>query len=111
MWEIYDARQTAITHLAKLQPPLTAVEKITLAKEYFIMDWLRSGYEELVSRASPPTDEEAEQITFKSAMAVARAREQFRSAGSAADTVGKVFEVELKEVKGASERYTPPATS
>ena len=117
MWEIYDARQIAITHLTKLQPPMTAVEKIVLAKEYFVEEWMRGGYEELVNRPSTLSDDEAEQISWKSAMKISRIREAvqlrprsgssglFGAAPSVSTDVSKAFEEELKEVKAAGENY------
>ena len=113
MWEIYDVRQIAITHLTKLQPPMTSIEKIVLAKQYFVEEWLRAGYEELVNRPSTLSDDEAEQISWKSAMWVCRIREgQSRkygtTAASVSNAVNKAFEVELKEVKAASENYRSP---
>jgi len=121
MWEIYDVRQIAITHLTKLQPPMTSVEKIVLAKEYFVEEWLRAGYGELVNRPSTISDDEAEQISWKSAMWVCRIREEVQRPAAdgmrqgsmfgydtttrVSTAVSKAFEEELKEVKCASENY------
>ena len=110
MWEIYDVRQIAIAHLTKLRPPMTSVEKIVLAKEYFVEEWLRAGYEELVSRSSTLSDDEAEQISWKSAMWVCRIREEVQRSSyditaRVTTAVSKAFEEELKEMKSASENY------
>lgn len=107
MWRMHDIRETAIKRLAETQ--LLAVERIVLGREYCVVQWLYSGYEELVQRSSFLTDEEAEQIGCKSAMAVCRAREKVRPgyvrSYDIPDVVGDIFGVEFLAARHGSLPY------
>ncbi|KAF8069058.1 hypothetical protein FPV67DRAFT_1780435 [Lyophyllum atratum] len=110
LWEMDKLRELAIT---KLTAATTAIEKIVLAKEYYVPQWLRSGYQELVDREEMLSIEDSDKIGYISALRVFQVREDklrrtYRGYGfGSADalTVEKVFEVELADADAHYKTY------
>ncbi|CDO76777.1 hypothetical protein BN946_scf184978.g6 [Trametes cinnabarina] len=71
-------RQYAIRELSARRSSLLAVDAIVLAREYDIPSWLGPAYADLVRRAGPLSEDEAEQLGARTAAQVARAREVLR---------------------------------
>ncbi|KAF5379189.1 hypothetical protein D9615_006037 [Tricholomella constricta] len=110
MWEMDKVRELAITNLTS--SGMGSVEKIVLAKEFHVPQWLRSGYQELVNRQEMLSMEESERISYKSATGVFQVRESTRNRnqgyyGGMAKvlTIEGVFEVELAMEKAYYETY------
>jgi hypothetical protein len=112
------ARQLAIKYLTGMS--MEAIERIVCAKEYFVADWLRTGYVALAQRAQKITPEEAEQIGWRSALFACHVREEAITihgrgsgrayAGMAGDheirnIVDRIFADELREVRLEGEPY------
>ncbi|KAG5641738.1 hypothetical protein DXG03_004310 [Asterophora parasitica] len=110
MWEMEKIRELAIDKLTSIR--MIPVEKIVLAKEYHVPQWLRSGYQELVDRGEMPTTEEARKISFESATGIFQIRESTmrgRNYGNGSTfTVEGVFEAELVvEERWQKDHFTP----
>jgi hypothetical protein len=73
MWELLDIRALAIKALSELN--MSAVDKVTLARECKVTEWLLVGYEEIAKREKTITNEEAERLGWQAAFRLLRARE------------------------------------
>jgi hypothetical protein len=75
MWNFSDLR----THLLPLAKTLVnGIEKIILARELGIQDWLVPAYLNLCQRPEPLTVEEATKLGIHSVLMISRLREEFR---------------------------------
>ncbi|EAU81191.1 hypothetical protein CC1G_11273 [Coprinopsis cinerea okayama7 len=61
-WYFNDLRKVAIAELSKNKVEMDPIQRVCLAKAYHVYDWLLEGYEALVEREEPITEEEGEQI-------------------------------------------------
>ncbi|KAG2006793.1 hypothetical protein CC2G_014539 [Coprinopsis cinerea AmutBmut pab1-1] len=59
-WYFNDLRKVAIDELSEVE--MDPIQRVCLAKAYHVYDWLLEGYEELVEREDPITEEEGEKI-------------------------------------------------
>ncbi|KAF5365175.1 hypothetical protein D9758_005360 [Tetrapyrgos nigripes] len=78
LWEFLELRMSTVDKLSSSQPPMTAWEKIELGRRYFVHNWLRSGYVDLVSQPETLSKEEAETIGYAAAFSISRLREESR---------------------------------
>lgn len=79
MWSFSDLRD----HLLPLvKDALGCVDKIVLAREAGIQEWLAPAYVELCQRAEPINMEEATKLGMHSTVMINRMREQFRPSQS-----------------------------
>lgn len=76
MWGFSDIRERAKQELSKKELGMGTVEKIECARRFEIKEWLLEGFNELLQRADPITDEEAEHLGWKTVAKVARLRER-----------------------------------
>ncbi|KAJ7812017.1 hypothetical protein B0H14DRAFT_2858385 [Mycena olivaceomarginata] len=74
-WRFIDARNLAIQQLHS-RPDLEGVERIQLAQQYDVADWLRMGYIHLVQREHGMSQDEARKIGWEIAFHLCQAREQ-----------------------------------
>jgi hypothetical protein len=74
-WRFIDARNLAIQQL-RSRPDLEDVERIQLAQQYDIADWLRMGYIHLVQRKGGISQDEARKIGWETAFHLCQARER-----------------------------------
>jgi len=103
MWEMDKVRGLAISQLTNAG--MGSVEKIVLAKELHVPQWLRSGYQELVDRDEVPSMEDSDRIGYPSAIRVFHVREDrlrrvnrgHRYGYGDALTVENIFREELAE--------------
>ena len=65
MWELLDIRELAIKGLSKTN--MIPVDKILLARECKVPDWLIVGYEEIAKRTETITDADAERLGWQAA--------------------------------------------
>ncbi|GLB42213.1 hypothetical protein LshimejAT787_1102280 [Lyophyllum shimeji] len=73
MWEMSKIRALAIARLSAIG--MGSVEKIVLAKEFHVPQWLRSGYQELVDQTEMLSLEDCDKIDYPSAIRIFRMRE------------------------------------
>ncbi|KAF7309187.1 hypothetical protein MKEN_01121300 [Mycena kentingensis (nom. inval.)] len=73
MWEFWDIRRTAIEVLTRR--PIDDVERVVLAKDYHVTDWLRTAYQGLLRREKNLTMGDAERIGWQSAFQISHIRE------------------------------------
>ncbi|KAH6907054.1 hypothetical protein BKA70DRAFT_1105019, partial [Coprinopsis sp. MPI-PUGE-AT-0042] len=62
LWLFNDLRKLAITHLSLTE--MDAIDRICLAKEYKVYDWLLQGYEQIVERLLTLDDPDGEPMTL-----------------------------------------------
>jgi hypothetical protein len=77
MWEFLDIRDRAIKELSKVE--LSTMNKILLARECNVVDWLLSGYQEIIRRPAHACIEleEAERLGWETAFRLLKVREAF----------------------------------
>ncbi|RDB27006.1 hypothetical protein Hypma_004969 [Hypsizygus marmoreus] len=75
MWNFYELHSMAVETLttATMDP----LDRIIVAKTYKIPQWLRTGYNQLITRENPLTPEEGAKVEMTTAMTIAQAREDF----------------------------------
>ncbi|KAF9457589.1 hypothetical protein BDZ94DRAFT_1314051 [Collybia nuda] len=78
-WHFDVLRKLALSQLTSVV--MNPVERVVLAKQFNMWQWLRSGYESLVTRPEMISLEEAERIGYSTVHALYRTREE-RSRGS-----------------------------
>ncbi|GLB40856.1 hypothetical protein LshimejAT787_0900710 [Lyophyllum shimeji] len=117
MWNFRNIRQLAISKLS-LDTGIDPVDKVVLAKEYKVPDWLLAGYHELVKRSTPITPLEAARLGLETTVYLFHVREDVCSSEFAyysgykrredqnfMEQVKKAFKKELKEVEAAHVEY------
>jgi hypothetical protein len=90
MWELAEVREKAIAELSSLMPGdfhHLLFDKIMLAKECKVRQWLIDGYVELVVRQRIISVEEAEVLGWETAARLLRVREEYRIDPSASSTL------------------------
>jgi hypothetical protein len=102
LWMFKELRAGAIWRLNLRTSPF---ERVLLAKQYNVPQWLRSGYEALVRRTEMLSLEEARQLGYQSAFLVCQAREEWAGARKSrlgrrgsqviSDAIDRVFKEEL----------------
>ena len=77
MWEFIDIRARAIQELSKFG--MSTMDKIFLARECNVGDWLLSGYQEIIRRPAKACidSEDAEQLGWETAFRLLKVREKF----------------------------------
>ncbi|KAF8066541.1 hypothetical protein FPV67DRAFT_1195147 [Lyophyllum atratum] len=117
MWNFRNIRHLAIAKLS-LDITIHPVDKVVLAKEYKVPDWLLAGYHELVKRSAPIAPAEAVRLGLETTVLLFHVREDICSSEFAyysgykrredqnfMEQVKKVFKKELKEVEAAHAVY------
>ncbi|KAG2006792.1 hypothetical protein CC2G_014538 [Coprinopsis cinerea AmutBmut pab1-1] len=109
-WLFNDLRKIAIDELSKIR--MDPVQRVCLAKAYDVYDWLVSGYEELVERHDPITEEEGHEIGMGVALRLCGiALRRLRGSGVALVTNGQRgdilngFAEEMENIRGVQGRY------
>jgi hypothetical protein len=67
--------------LAAIPPLASPVDKLVLARTYSLTDWISSTYVDLLEREEDLTEEEAERMTIKDIVAIAKGRRVIRTSG------------------------------
>ncbi|KAH6885483.1 hypothetical protein BKA70DRAFT_1337585 [Coprinopsis sp. MPI-PUGE-AT-0042] len=75
-WHFEHMRKTAIAQLERL--PLTPVEKVLLGRQFYVSEWLLSGYKRLVRQETPIAVEDAKEIGFETSLRLYLCRESQR---------------------------------
>ncbi|KAL4068136.1 hypothetical protein J3A83DRAFT_3816544 [Scleroderma citrinum] len=81
MWEFDGPRNAAIHHLDSLEPPIDPVEKVVLAMQYDIKEWLLPALLKLAQRPEPISIEEGRRIGFETTVKLAAVREKVTLGG------------------------------
>ncbi|EAU81246.2 hypothetical protein CC1G_09490 [Coprinopsis cinerea okayama7 len=109
-WLFNDLRKIAIDELSKVR--MDPVQRVCLAKAYDVYDWLVSGYEELVERHDPITEEEGQEVGMGVALRLCGiALRRLRGSGVVPATSGHRVDVvngfveELESIRGVQGRY------
>ena len=76
MWEFDGPRNAAIRHLDSLQPPIDPIDKVVLAMQYEIKEWLLPALLKLAQRLEPISIEEGRRIGFETTVKLASVREK-----------------------------------
>jgi hypothetical protein len=98
---IPNARSLAIQHISVV---INGVEKVLMGRKYRVKSWLKDGLYDLVEQDASFSDEEADQLGFKTISKLYRIRELRLKHGrsySGRSTVSDIkteFEGELKEI-------------
>jgi len=71
-----EQKKRAIAEIDKADSPLRPVERVQLAKQFDVEDWLKRAYVELVERANALTVEEAEDLGIETVTKLCQARER-----------------------------------
>lgn len=112
MWRFIDIRKLSITRLTAMT--LDSAERVVLAKEYKVPQWLQTGCQELAVRMGMMSDEEAQKIGYQTAIRVWHIREEcLRNARSGyvyapgfdGNKLERVFAEELKELRAGYAEY------
>jgi hypothetical protein len=77
-WGFEDLRTAS---LAAIPPLASPVDKLVLARTYSLTDWISSAYADLLEREEDLTEEEAERMTIKDIVAIAKGRRAIRAPG------------------------------
>lgn len=117
MWNFRNIRQIAISKLSA-DTGIDPVDKVVLAKEYKVPDWLLAGYHELVKRNTPITPAEAARLGLETTVYLFHVREDVcatefayysgykrREDQNFMEHVKKAFKKELKELEAAHAEY------
>jgi hypothetical protein len=77
MWEFIDIRARAIEELSKFD--MRTMDKILLARECNVGDWLLSGYQEIIRRPAQACidSEDAEKLGWETSFRLLKVREAF----------------------------------
>ena len=99
MWYFVDIHALAVDQITNR--PMDPLERIILAKEYYVTKWLQDAYVELAQRTLAPSVEEIGRIGYSSGTLVFHAREKriTGSRGSVESLVQTVFAEELKDLE------------
>ena len=124
MWTFKEIRNLAIQKLT--METMGAIELVLLAKQFNVPQWLRSGYQTLAARSEMLSIEEAEKLSYLTAILLFQVREQVRAdtnwAGARrasyrlpeiyiAETltvIERVFERELRQMEREYNQYLVP---
>ena len=82
MWEFEGPRNAAIRHLDSLEPPIDPIDKVVLAMQYEIKEWLLPALLKLAQRSEPISIEEGRRIGFETTVKLASVREKVMLTGS-----------------------------
>ncbi|KAG5338291.1 hypothetical protein C0989_007713 [Termitomyces sp. Mn162] len=74
MWEMHRIRLHCIDKLTDMS--MSPVERVVLAKNFHVPQWLHTGYKELVNRNETLSMSDSENIGYRSAVGVFQLREQ-----------------------------------
>jgi hypothetical protein len=80
MWEFLDIRALAIRELSK--GDMNAVDKVLLARECKVAEWLLSSYQKIVSQPTFLAIEDAVRLGLETTVQLLRLREAFFTKGS-----------------------------
>ena len=78
MWEFDGPRNAAIRHLDSLEPPIDPIDKVVLAMQYEIKEWLLPALLKLAQRPEPISIEEGHRIGFETTVKLASVREKVK---------------------------------
>lgn len=76
-YECKRARERSIKEIAKLNPPINSVDKITMAKKFEVEEWLLPACVALVERQAPLTYAEAMKLGLNMTVLLSEAREKY----------------------------------
>ncbi|KAF5336222.1 hypothetical protein D9758_014346 [Tetrapyrgos nigripes] len=78
LWRFLNIRKLAIQHLASKSnfDKMSAHEKLSLGQKYHVVEWVRRGYIQFITRKKPLTVEEGENIGLSAAIRLFRLREK-----------------------------------
>ena len=82
MWGFDGPRNAAIRHLDSLEPPIDPIDKVVLAMQYEIKEWLLPALLKLAQRSEPISIEESRRIGLETAVKLASVREKVMLTGS-----------------------------
>ncbi len=68
MWGMHAIRRLAIDELTKLN--MSDVDRVVYGKEYAVVDWVMSGYRDLISRKTVITAEDVSKLTLPTCLNV-----------------------------------------
>ena len=74
MWEFTDIRQYAITQIPKLG--ISSAQRINLARDYHIQDWLLPGLVAYAQQADPITADDVDLLGWEFVLKLLQARER-----------------------------------
>ncbi|KAK0241216.1 hypothetical protein EDD85DRAFT_948301 [Armillaria nabsnona] len=76
LWAMKPVREYAVEKITEILNSIDPVERVTLAREYSVEKWLRSGYMTLATRYPVVSTEDAELIGWKPALLLEHVREE-----------------------------------
>ena len=86
MWEFDGPRNAAIRHLDSLEHPIDPIDKVVLATQYEIKEWLLPALLKLAQRSEPISIEESRRIGLETTVKLASVREKVRLTASSASS-------------------------
>ncbi|KAI5983060.1 hypothetical protein EDD15DRAFT_2179678, partial [Pisolithus albus] len=78
MWDFHGLRNAAIQHLDVSSKSLNPIDKVELALQYDIKEWLLPALLALAQRSAPISVEEGRRIGFENALKLASVREKLK---------------------------------
>ena len=89
MWEFDGPRNAAIRHLDSLaEPPIDPIDKVVLAMQYEIKEWLLPALLKLAQRPEPISIEEGYRIGFETTVKLASVREKVSMSTGSSNSCG-----------------------
>lgn len=76
MWDFLDIRKLAIQELSKME--ISTVDKIILARDCKVAEWLLSGYNELAKRSETISLDEAARLGWEATVRIFQVREEVK---------------------------------
>ncbi|KAK7462318.1 hypothetical protein VKT23_007919 [Stygiomarasmius scandens] len=76
-WRFLEIRALAIENLTSCGSMRTR-EKIVLGRKYFVAEWVKSGYHDLIKRNEMPTVEDFDMIGYATGIRIFRVREELK---------------------------------
>ncbi|KAK0494946.1 hypothetical protein EDD18DRAFT_1354940 [Armillaria luteobubalina] len=80
LWAMKRVRKYGVENITKILDSIDAVERVTLAREYSVEEWLRSGYMTLATRYPVVSIDNARLIGWETALLLEHVREEAHAA-------------------------------
>ena len=78
MWEFDGPRNAAVHYLDSLEPPIDPIDKVCLAMQYEVKDWLLPALLKLAQRPESISIDEGRKIGFENTVKLASVREKVK---------------------------------
>ncbi len=81
------------------------MDRVVLGREFYVSSWVKIGLRRLAARSRTIEDDEAEKLSFYTAIQLLRIRERRRSKPEIFDLVAEVFEDELAFIRSQEQTF------